>query len=161
VPDDLAIFSPSRGRPKTVLNGRLPEITARDVSPIVPLTTGSSACCANRPNPRRDVRGSRLFKAISGHSHPETNTRGRLVRSKAAPLQAWTPSILPRGPKSRHRTAFFNPAAAGRYCLLPMTLRTKLEPRISGSFNERKKTRNDRVIVGSLSPDGRNLGRYS
>jgi hypothetical protein len=33
VPQDVAIFFPTRRRPKMVLNRRLPEATARDVSP--------------------------------------------------------------------------------------------------------------------------------
>ena len=33
-------------------------------------------------------------------------SRGRLIRAKAAPLQAWLPSILPPGRKCRHPTVF-------------------------------------------------------
>jgi hypothetical protein len=33
-------------------------------------------------------------------------SRGLLLRAKAAPLQAWLPSILPPGQKSRHLTGF-------------------------------------------------------
>jgi hypothetical protein len=36
VPKNLVIFSPWRGKPNTVLNRRLPEITARPVLSIAP-----------------------------------------------------------------------------------------------------------------------------
>ena len=52
VPKNLAIFSPLRGRLNRVLNRRLPEITARDVLPIVLFGIRSSARRANRPNTR-------------------------------------------------------------------------------------------------------------
>jgi hypothetical protein len=47
VPKDLAIFSPLRGRPNTVLNGRLPKTTARAVLSILVFGGRSSAQRAN------------------------------------------------------------------------------------------------------------------
>ena len=51
-PNDLAIFSPLRGRPNMVLNRRLPEFAARDVLPVVRFVNGTSARRANKLNPR-------------------------------------------------------------------------------------------------------------
>jgi hypothetical protein len=51
-PKDLVIFSAFRGRPNTVLNRRLPEITARRVLSIVPLEDRSPARCANKRKTR-------------------------------------------------------------------------------------------------------------
>jgi hypothetical protein len=52
VPKDLVLFSALRGRPNTVLNRRLPEITARRVLPIVQFEDSSSARPADKPNTR-------------------------------------------------------------------------------------------------------------
>jgi hypothetical protein len=74
---DLVKFSPLRGRPNTVLNRRLPEISARPVLSSVPFEDCSFARCADKPNTRGNVPGSRLFKEISGHARVKAN----IVRS--------------------------------------------------------------------------------
>jgi hypothetical protein len=90
VPKDLVMFPALLGRPNTVLNGRLPEITARDILSMVRFGDCSFARRANRPNTRRNALGSRLFKEISGHARvEEQKSRGRLFRAKAAPLQTF------------------------------------------------------------------------
>jgi len=52
VTKDLVIFFSLRGRPNTMLNRRLPEITARPVLSIAPFEDRLSARRANRPNTR-------------------------------------------------------------------------------------------------------------
>jgi hypothetical protein len=79
VAKDLVPFSPLRGRPNTVLNRRLPETAARYVLPIVPFDDCSAARCCNKPNPRRNVPGSGLFKEISGHARVKANIAGSFV----------------------------------------------------------------------------------
>jgi hypothetical protein len=54
------------------------EITARDVSSIVPFWVFLSAGLADEPITRWNVLGSRLFKGICGHARAKTNNAGLL-----------------------------------------------------------------------------------
>jgi hypothetical protein len=76
-----------------MLNRRLPGITARDVLPIVQFRGYSFASRVDRPNTRRNVLGSRLFKEISGHGRAETNPTGSLRH---------VPKRLPSRPRTRY-----------------------------------------------------------
>jgi hypothetical protein len=97
VPKDLVIFSPLPGRPHTVLNRRLPEITARDVLSSVRWEIVHLRDLPTNLTRVETFPGAACFGRFPVMHAPMQISRGRLLRAKAAPLQARLPSICPCG----------------------------------------------------------------